>query len=120
MARRATMLAVDGQAEKFRWPADWTPIHPEANRYPMMNDDKARATRASIAKLGLLDPIVLDKDGRIVDGRNRERFGRELGVERRYVTTDQNVKDIVHAGNTARRHSTASQEVAQILLGYTK
>lgn len=120
MARRATMLAVDGQTEKFRWSADWTPIHPEANRYPLMNDDKYLATKASIRDLGLQEPIKLDTDGRILDGRNRERACRELSIERQYVSTEQDAKDVVHAGNMARRHSTASQQVAQILLGHSK
>lgn len=120
MAQRAKMLVVEGQAERFRWPADWTPIHPEANRYPLMDDDKYRALKASIAKLGQLDPILLDVDGRIVSGRNRERACRELSLKPRYEKTDLGAKDVVNARDAMRRTQTASMDVAVIMLGYGK
>jgi len=120
MAQRAKMLVVDGSSEKFRWPADWPPIHPEANRYPMIGEDKFRALKASIDRLGLLESIKLDHEGRIISGRNRYRACRELSIEPRMETVDQNARDYVHARDTMRRTQTMSQDIAVILLGYSK
>ena len=46
-------------------------IHPLAARWPMMPDDELAALAESIAADGLSHPLVLDGQGRLVDGRNR-------------------------------------------------
>lgn len=46
-------------------------IHPYADRWPMSDPDELEALAASIAANGQRFPIVLDPDGRLIDGRNR-------------------------------------------------
>jgi hypothetical protein len=47
------------------------PFHPLADAFPFMNDDEILAISESIRTDGLRNPIVIDIDGNIVDGRNR-------------------------------------------------
>lgn len=52
-------------------------IHPAAELFPLMGDDDIAALAADIKANGLRQPIVLDGDGKLVDGRKR---GTEIGV----------------------------------------
>jgi ParB-like chromosome segregation protein Spo0J len=46
-------------------------VHPVAALFPMLGEDELKEMAADIGERGLLQKIVLDKDGRILDGRNR-------------------------------------------------
>jgi phage N-6-adenine-methyltransferase len=48
---------------------------------PWMSDDEYRALKASVAERGIDEPIVVDEDGNTVDGHNRERVAKELGID---------------------------------------
>jgi ParB-like chromosome segregation protein Spo0J len=53
-------------------------------------------------------PIIVDKDGNIIDGHHRFRICKELGIEPEFETQDfegeeQKLKTIVDV-NSARRH----------------
>ncbi len=65
---------------------------------------------------GLLEPIVtLDKQGRILDGRNREAACRRAGVKPIYETfdgTDEEELRFVVSKNLHRRQLTASQRAS--------
>jgi ParB-like chromosome segregation protein Spo0J len=45
--------------------------HPCANLLPMMTPDELASMAASIKKHGLIHPIAIDRDGRLVDGKCR-------------------------------------------------
>jgi hypothetical protein len=47
------------------------PLHPACAVLPQLPDNELRALADDIAENGLRDEIVLDKEGRILDGRNR-------------------------------------------------
>jgi hypothetical protein len=48
-----------------------TAIHPAADLFPMMTADELQELASSIVENGQLQPIVLDQDGVLLDGRNR-------------------------------------------------
>ena len=65
------------------------------------------------------EPILLDRDGLILDGRNRERACRELGIRPRtrvwHPRTGESVLALVISLNIRRRHLDATQKA---LLAY--
>ena len=54
--------------------------HPHSEIFPLMEGDEFDGLVESIAKHGLLEPIVL-YEGKILDGRNRYRAAREVGYK---------------------------------------
>ena len=85
--------------------------HPAANLFPLLTGAEFEALRADIAANGQLEPIWLHPDGRILDGRNRYRACRALGVEPRFRSWqgDGSAVDFVVSLNLQRRHLTAGQ-----------
>lgn len=55
--------------------------HPVADLFPMMTGDELNELAADIKDRGLLQPIVLDGEGRILDGRNRHAACIKAGIE---------------------------------------
>jgi ParB-like chromosome segregation protein Spo0J len=56
-------------------------VHPVAALFPMLADDELGELAADIKERGLLQPIVLDAEGRVLDGRNRLAACKKVGVE---------------------------------------
>lgn len=54
--------------------------HPYALMLPALTDDEYAALKADIAKHGILYPVILDEDGRVLDGVHRCRIAAELGI----------------------------------------
>jgi hypothetical protein len=83
--------------------------HPLANLFPLMNDADFTALRDDIATQGLLEPLWL-YEGQILDGRNRYKACRALGIQpqvRTYTGTDP--LGFVLSMNLVRRHLNESQ-----------
>ena len=59
-------------------------FHPLAEMLPLVQGAEFDRLVADIAEQGLLNPITLYQ-GKVLDGRNRERACRAAGVEPRYV-----------------------------------
>ena len=96
---------------------DWeTEIHREyhevASLFPLMEGDEFDALKADIAENGLLEPIWLHPDGRIVDGRNRHRACIETETPPRFETWSGrgSLVSFVVSKNLHRRHLTSSQQ----------
>lgn len=99
-------------------------IHPLAELIPPMADVEFAELRASIKTRGYLDdePVVI-YEGKILDGRHRERAARELGITplvKQYEGEDPT--GYVLAKNLDRRHLTTGQRSAAALklLDYEK
>lgn len=84
------------------------PFHEFANLFPLLEGDDFQKLVADVRDNGLRDDIVLH-DGKILDGRNRERACRAAGVEPRYRTYDGDTSPwgllrFVVSANLRRRH----------------
>lgn len=87
-------------------------VHPLAQLFPLMAEDEYEALRDDIERNGLLEPIWLSGDGKIVDGRHRYRACEELGREPETLATDYGERDlpeILMSLNMRRRHLNESQ-----------
>ena len=85
--------------------------HPIADLFPMLAEDELKELAADIAGRGLLQPIVLDTDGRILDGRNRLAACELAGVEPEFTTYEGNDPDgYALSVNITRRHLTKGQQ----------
>jgi hypothetical protein len=93
------------------------PHHELATLFPLLQGPAFDALKANIARNGLLHPIVT-LDGKVLDGRNRERACLELGIEPQYEEWHGNgtAADYVVATNLSRRDLTKSQRAAIAVL----
>jgi hypothetical protein len=84
--------------------------HPAADLFPMMDGAELRALAADIAAHGQRHPILLDAEGRILDGRNREAACALAGVEPTYQSINgSDPLALVVSLNVRRRDLTAAQ-----------
>jgi len=60
-------------------------FHPVADLFPLLRGEAFRALVADIQNNGLLEPIIEDAEGRILDGRNRYLACLQAGVDPRFV-----------------------------------
>lgn len=63
-------------------------VHPSANLFPMMDEQRLASLEASIREHGLEEPIVL-LGGKILDGRNRMVACQRAGVSPRFVSWEE-------------------------------
>ena len=86
------------------------PIHPACKLFPEMSKDELQALAADIKERGLLNDIVLH-EGKILDGRNRNKACKIAGVKPRYVQWQGDGSPLawVISTNLVRRHLTAGQ-----------
>ena len=85
-------------------------VHPVAGLFPLLGEEDLREMAAGIAEHGLLEPLVIDSEGTLIDGRNRKAACEIAGVEPTYETlngTDP-VAYIIEA-NIKRRHLSVGQ-----------
>src|SRR3954451_24492284 len=55
-------------------------LHPIAELFPRIEGEQYEQVRASIARQGVLDPILVTPEGEIIDGRHRAEIAAELGI----------------------------------------
>jgi len=94
-------------------------IHPLAARWPMMPDDELAALAESIAADGLSHPLVLDGQGRLVDGRNRLEACRIARVHPKYLSprgldTDEEIRAYIGRVNAQRRNVSTGQKAIAV------
>ena len=78
--------------------------HPVAALFPMLDAERLDALAEDIKEHGQLHPIVLDKEGHILDGRNRAYACWKAGVEPEYVTWEgEDTAGYALAANGQRR-----------------
>jgi len=98
-------------------PDDDLPVHPLAALFPMLPEDELQELAEDIAENGLRNPIVLDDDGRIVDGRNRYAACRRAGIEPRFESLNgQDVRAFIVSQNINRRHLTKGQRAMALAM----
>lgn len=90
------------------WPANIA-VHPAAELFPLMTEPDLAALAEDIALNGLRMPVVLDTDGRILDGRNRFLACQQQGVSVGYVEETGEPWQYVISTNLHRRHLTDGQ-----------
>ncbi len=93
-------------------PSDDIVFHPAADIFPPMTDAQYHDLLEDIGEHGQREPIWVDGEGRVIDGRHRMRACRELGrsVEaREYHGDAKAITQFVLSLNLHRRHLDESQ-----------
>jgi ParB-like chromosome segregation protein Spo0J len=95
-------------------------FHSLADKFPPMTDAEYDALAADIRAHGQREPIVTYED-KILDGRNRYRACRELGLEpwtkrfEDFASTNDSPAAFVVSANIHRRHLTPEQKQAALI-----
>lgn len=86
-------------------------VHPVCALFPMMAEAELRLLAADIQQNGLQDPVMLDSEGRVADGRNRLAACEIAGVEPCTDVLDPHLDATtwIISKNLYRRHLTDSQ-----------
>jgi len=89
-------------------------VHPAAELFPLMGDDDLAALAADIKANGLRQPIVLDGEGRMLDGRNRHAACKIAKVAPEFVSVngDDPVALVVSLNVKRRNLSQAQRAIA--------
>ena len=75
----------------------------QAEYSPQMSKKKWREFVASVAKEGILQPIVVTKGFRVIDGKHRLKAAKELGIENVRVIIEEISEDKIPAYITATK-----------------
>lgn len=87
--------------------------HPAADLFPMMTDDEYTELVESIRVHGQREPVWVDEQGQILDGRNRVRACDQLGIPYNWrIYTGHDPIQFVIDLNLHRRHLTTGQRAA--------
>jgi ParB-like chromosome segregation protein Spo0J len=99
--------------------ADKWPAHPVADLFPMMTHEELSDLAADIKANGLIHPIVVDKAGVLIDGRNRLRACEIAGIEPAVVVFEgDDTRQYIFASNIARRHMSKGQQAMAVAMVY--
>jgi hypothetical protein len=80
----------------------------------MLDDDELQALARSIRKLGQIHPIMLDRQGRVLDGRNRLKACEIAGIEPRFATYEGDDPDSYALSVNIRRRNLTKGQMAMI------
>lgn len=103
----------DDDLRKLRSEANERALEP-ARLLPLLSDAELFDLADDILANGQSEPILVDKDGWIVDGRNRWIACKGLGIAPKSVPVDPSADPVIVAisRNIHRRHLTTSQRAA--------
>jgi hypothetical protein len=90
----------------------WRPskVHPLAELFPALAPDDMASLATHIKENGLQNPIVIDDDGLLIDGRMRLAACEASGVEPRYERLNgHDAEAFIWGANTKRRQMTKGQ-----------
>ena len=97
--------------------------HPQADMFPLIEGKEREELLQSIRANGITQKIAIDKNGLIVDGRNRmscfielRANGEEVKSPNIELIADKSIAPYVMAANIHRRHLTKQQRAAIIAL----
>src|ERR1700674_2668677 len=94
-------------------------VHPVAALFPMMSDEELDELAADIKANGLLNPIVLDEKGILIDGRNRQEACRRAQVEPTYAALNgADPVAFIMSANVSRRHLNKGQQAMAVAFAY--
>ena len=93
-------------------------VHPLAERFEMLGDEEFAVLKESVRVSGQMTPIIIDGDGKVIDGRNRLKAFLELKAEGTQPATstpfaqvvlgltDTEIAVVITDANINRRHLT--------------
>jgi hypothetical protein len=85
-------------------------VHPAANMFPLLSRAELKELADNIKERGLAVDVTRDKDGLIMDGRNRLLACHKAGVEPRFDTyTGDDPVGFIISANIHRRNLTRNQ-----------
>jgi ParB-like nuclease domain len=99
----------------------WRPteVHPLAALFPMMADDELAELAEDILTNGLIQPIVVDADGVLIDGRNRLAACEIAGVAPIYQKLNgHDAAAFIVSANLARRNLSKGQQAMALAMIY--
>ena len=91
---------------------DQLKFHPYATMFPALPDDEIEELANDIEENGQQNPIWVDEDGLVLDGRNRSIACRLKGITPKiqvFYGTDEDKLHFVCSQNIKRRHLDTSQ-----------
>jgi len=94
-------------------------VHPAADIFPMLSDEDLADLAEDIRANGQLFPIMLDHEGRLVDGRNRLKACGIVGVKPKFETLNGHDPLAFIAGaNVRRRNLTKGRQAMGLAMLY--
>ena len=91
--------------------------------FPAAREKDDKSLESSIAKLGVLIPIVKDTDGNTIDGHRRQRISAKLGLlcpeVQKHFGSEEDKYRFALAANSGRRHLNQSQK-REVIATYLK
>lgn len=95
-----------------------TGIHPYADKFPMLPPEEHAELRESIRTNGQRNPIITDRDGLIIDGRNRFKACEDLSISPviSVYEGDDIAEYVIDCNVTRRNMSTGARAMATALV----
>src|SRR5690625_4807306 len=90
-------------------------VHPYLTDLPVF-EAEVQVIAESIREVGLLHPITLDAEGRMIGGRHRLAACERVEVEPRFETHEGDPLAFILHDNATRKHQTTGQRAAEVAL----